>query len=178
MESLIFLLLIFIEIIAFAIFMAMTIDRFFVNAPFIPTPQKTVEEIVSLAPAGNKQIVIDLGCGDGRVLYEYEKKYGAKCIGYELGIWPWFLASVRRALGASHVQIIKGNLFNADLKDADIVYCYLFKEIMEALGPKFRKEMKQGSIVVSYDFEIPSWHPDQSIELSSQVGKKVHIYKI
>lgn len=170
--------IVFAAIIWFLVMAVMLFDKVFVRVPFVPTPQKTVEEIaqkISLKPG---VIAYDLGCGDGRMLFELEKKYGAKTVGYELGYWPYFLASAKAILGGHKSRIIFGNMFDADIKNADLVYCYLWQDVMDALEPKFKQEMKAGSMVASYGFQFSSWKYDEVIELGSSPKKKLYIYKI
>jgi predicted RNA methylase len=50
----------------------------------VPTPQDVVEQMLELAKSSKKDVVYDLGSGDGRVVITAAKKYGCKAVGYEI----------------------------------------------------------------------------------------------
>jgi hypothetical protein len=51
----------------------------------------------------------------------------------------------------------------ADLPEADVVFCYLFSDVMKPLSKKLRSELKTGAVVVSCIFALPDWHADIEI---------------
>src|SRR6185436_10577328 len=54
------------------------------DVPYVPTHQATVEAMLRVAGVGANDFVIDLGCGDGRILVTAAKKYGARGFGVDL----------------------------------------------------------------------------------------------
>jgi hypothetical protein len=46
------------------------------NAPYVPTPQSTVDRMLELAKVGPGDLVIDLGSGDGRIPITAAKRFG------------------------------------------------------------------------------------------------------
>ncbi len=174
----IYSVIVFAVIIWFLIMAVMLYDKIFVRVPFVSTPAKTIGEIIEKLPLKKGDEVFDLGCGDGRFLFACEKKYQARATGYELGYWPYFLANFRGFFSRSKARIIFGNMFDADIKNADVVYCYLWQDVMDALEPKFKQEMKKGALVASYGFQFSSWKYDKAIELGSSPQKKLYIYSI
>src|SRR5262245_60770701 len=53
-------------------------------APFVPTPQEVVDKMLKLAEVTKNDVVIDLGCGDGRIPITAAKMYGARGIGVDI----------------------------------------------------------------------------------------------
>ena len=51
---------------------------------FVPTPQDVVDKMLELAEVKEDDLVYDLGCGDGRIVVTVAKKYGSRCVGYDI----------------------------------------------------------------------------------------------
>lgn len=54
------------------------------DAPYLPTPQVVVEEMLKLADVKGNDILYDLGSGDGRIVVMAAKKLGTRGVGVEL----------------------------------------------------------------------------------------------
>ena len=123
---------------------------------FVPTPEIVAEEMLVMAHVMPHETVYDLGSGDGRILIAAARKYGAKAVGYEIN--PKLVAQSRqriKALGlGKNIEVREGNLFEADLSQADVVTLYLSPTMNAKLLPQFDR-MKPGSRIVSHDFDIP-----------------------
>lgn len=52
----------------------------------------------------------------------------------------------------------------ADLRQADVIFCYLFPHIMAQLEPKFKTELKPGAKVISYAFQLPNIRPAKVVK--------------
>ncbi len=126
----------------------------FFGAPYVPTFSKDLHQIFSTIKLKKQAKVIDLGSGDGRMLLIAAKK-GYHAIGYELNPILWAVSKWRlRKYPNAKVRL--GNFWSADVKDADLVFCFLATKYMPRLEKKLSKEMKQGSYFVSYAFELPN----------------------
>src|SRR5262249_29757467 len=53
------------------------------DANFVPSPPDVVERMLELAQVKKTDLVVDLGCGDGRIVVAAAKKYGCKAVGYD-----------------------------------------------------------------------------------------------
>jgi hypothetical protein len=149
---------------------------------FVPTPQDVVERMLEFARVTEKDQVVDLGSGDGRVLITAARKHGSRAVGYELdtGLVEKSLAAVREQNVESLVRIEKRDLFDADLSTVDVVVVFLPGSLLEKLLPQFR-HLKPGARIVSHDFLIPGFEPDETIRLiSSGDGAEhaVHLWKV
>jgi len=119
---------------------------------------------------------VDLGCGDGRIVFRAEKEFGAIAEGYEISVFVWLLAQSNRILKRAKSKIYRRNFFTADLSKADVVFCYLLPEVMQELVPKFQKELKKGARIISASFSLPGWQARKIYPKEGRAGK-VFIYK-
>jgi protein-L-isoaspartate O-methyltransferase len=146
-------------------------------APAYPTPQTVVERMLALADIKPGEVVYDLGCGDGRIVITAATKFSARAVGVEIrrDIYETTLAHVS-ALGLSdRVRIIHGDALKTDLSGADVITLYLLTSSNERLRPVLEAQLKPGARVVSHDFEIRGWKPEQ-VEKMMVAGRPHMIY--
>jgi SAM-dependent methyltransferase len=96
----------------------------------------------------------EFGCGDGRFLRK-ASKYKVNSVGFEVNPYLCKLAQIR-SIHNKNTKIKQANAWNKSFEDADVVFTFLMPKFMEKFGIKMQKELKPGSIVVSYVFEIPN----------------------
>lgn len=147
------------------------------DAPYVPTPQDVVDAMLELAQVNGDDFVMDLGCGDGRIVITAAKKYGAR--GYGVDIDPRRIveakANAAEAGVAGKVEFVKEDLFHTPIGRASVLGVYLFPHINELLAPRMLKEMKPGSRVVTHAFAIGKWRPDKE----DMVGARpIHLFVI
>jgi len=119
--------------------------------------------MLALAQVKGGDLVMDLGSGDGRIVIEAAKRYGARAIGVEYD--PKLVAVSRRNAGAAgvadRVKFVEGDLFKVDLSLATVVTVYLLPDVNLKLRDKLLAELKPGARVVAHDFDMESWRPDR-----------------
>ena len=132
---------------------------------FYPTPQEVVEKMLDLAKVTKKDVVYDLGCGDGRIVVTAGKKYGAKAVGVDIdpALVQQAQAKVKAAKVEDLVTIRKEDMFKTDLTGASVVTLYLNDKANLALMPILKKSLKPGSRVVSQTWDMGDWKPDRTI---------------
>lgn len=142
-------------------------------APWWRTNKKTAKAICKLANINSKDIVYDLGCGDGEVLIE-SAKIGAKGIGIEIDPIRFFVANLRVYKNNLSKKIIikRDNFFNENISSATVIIVYLVPKTLDRLKIKFLKELKSGVRVVSYKYEI-----DLPL-VSTDKKNEIRVYKI
>ncbi|MEK7182660.1 MAG: methyltransferase domain-containing protein [Patescibacteria group bacterium] len=146
------------------------------GAPFVPMEREVVSRVMKLAEVGPGKTFYDLGSGDGRLVIAAAMR-GAKAVGVEIDtIRVLYSRFWLRILGLSNAQIIKGNLFEQDLQDADIVSLYLLEETNKKLRPKLEKELKPGTLVIATGFKIPGWKPIKIDPKGTAYGP-IYLYK-
>jgi SAM-dependent methyltransferase len=150
-------------------------------APYLPTAAEVVEEMLVLSGIGERDLLFDLGCGDGRIVIAAAQRFGACAVGVDLD--PERIResvdSTRRAGVTDRVRFHEGDLFETDLSEATVVMLYLHPPLLSRLRPKLLAELRPGSRVVSHDFVIPEWPPDQSVIVRCpQRPHLLHCWKI
>jgi SAM-dependent methyltransferase len=129
-------------------------------APFVPTPMPVVRKMLDLAGVTKDDVVYDLGCGDGRIVVEAAKQYGARGVGIDFDQERCREARERaqREGVADRVVIRHGDILQADFSDATVVTLYLLPTSNVKLRPKL-EALRPGTRIVSHDFAIGDWEP-------------------
>ncbi len=147
------------------------------DAPYVPTPQDVVDRMLELAHVTAEDYVMDLGCGDGRILVTAAVKYGAR--GFGVDIDPRRIAEAKANAAAAGVsdKVDFGieDLFHTPIGKASVLTLYLFPHINEQLAPRMLKEMKPGSRIVTHAFGIGKWRPDQNDMVAM---RPIHFYVV
>ena len=131
---------------------------------FVPTPVVVVERMLELAKVTKDDVVVDLGSGDGRIPILAAERFGARGIGIEINpVWVRDARRIAERSGlADRVTFRVEDLFETDLHEATVVTLYLFPTINRKLEPKFARELKPGTRVVSHEYLIGDWKPDRT----------------
>lgn len=139
---------------------------------YLPTPPELVTAMLKVANVGRGDVVYDLGSGDGRIVIAAVKNFGA-ARGTGVDIDPARISeatdNASRAGVADRVHFINQDLFETDLSDATVVTLYLLPWLNRTLMPKLMGELRPGSRVVSYRFDMGSWKPDQTLSMNGQM---------
>ncbi len=129
------------------------------GALYVSTSQARITAFLEAVPMQTGQLLVDIGCGDGRVLTAVRERYRADAVGYELNPLAWLRAQYR-VFGIQGIKVHRRSFWKADLTGADTVFCYLFPDVMKDLAVKLRSELKPGAVVVSCNFQLPGFTPD------------------
>ena len=138
------------------------------DVPFEPSPAVVVDAMLKLAGTGLGDVVYDLGCGDGRIVIAAAREFGARGVGIDID--PQRIADSRENARAAGVQdrvtFRHEDLFEADIAEATVVTLFLWPEVNLKLRPKLWRDLKPGTRVVSYYWDMGDWAPDQQIEVN------------
>ena len=139
------------------------------DVPYVPTPDGVVNRMLQLADVDSSDVVYDLGSGDGRIVIQAARAYGARGVGIEID--SELVAEARqnaREAGVSDlVEFRQGDLFEADISDATVVTMYLLPSVNKELRPKLFEQLKPGTPVVSHDFDMGKWPPEKTVKLDT-----------
>jgi SAM-dependent methyltransferase len=132
---------------------------------FAGTPPRVVSAMLRLAQITPDDVVYDLGSGDGRIVIQAAREYGARGVGIELEPPLIEIARhmAREAGVADRVAFIEGDFFTADISEATVVMLFLSSAVNARLESKLRAELRPGTRVVSHQFPIGTWAPDAAI---------------
>jgi SAM-dependent methyltransferase len=151
-------------------------DFFWGCLPFVATPPEVVHRMLKLAKVSPSDIVMDLGCGDGRILLSALSDFGARmAVGYEIrgDLIKEALDIFESKNLTDRVKLIKGDLLSADLSEASVIAIYLTGTGNDKLRSKFEKEVKPGTRIVSHDFGVDGWKPAKVERFG---GHKIYLY--
>jgi SAM-dependent methyltransferase len=130
---------------------------------FVPTEQAAVDEMLRMAKVSKDSVVYDLGCGDGRIVITAAIHYGARGVGIDID--PERIRESQqnaRAAGVSErVKFIQKDLFQTDFHEATAVMLYLSSAVNVRLRPILLRQLKPGTPIVSHDFLMGDWQPDE-----------------
>ena len=143
------------------------------DVPYVTTPDRVVELMLSMARVGPHDTLIDLGSGDGRIVIAAALRHGAHGLGVEID--PKLVAeSNERARSegvADRVRFVEQDLFTTDLSRASVITMYLLPKVNLRLRPKLL-QLKPGTRIVSHDWDMGDWQPDQRIVLDVPEKKR------
>lgn len=139
------------------------------DVPYVPTSNESVTRMLELADVGEDDVVYDLGSGDGRIVIAAAQKFGARGVGIEIdsGRVQKARQNAKEAGVADMVEFRRGDLFEADLSDATVVTLYLLPSVNMKLRPKLLKELEPGTPIVSHDFDMDDWEPEQTVKVGN-----------
>jgi predicted RNA methylase len=135
---------------------------------FVPTPAAVIDKMLQVAQVSSKDLVYDLGCGDGRILIAAAKKYGARGYGVEMdtALVAKARVDVARAGLSKLVRIERGDLYAVDVSPASVVAVYLLPEMMVKLIPQLEK-LAPGVRVVAHDADMQGVEPALHVTLQA-----------
>ena len=145
--------------------------------PYLATSNEVAAAMLQLAGVTDRDVVYDLGCGDGRIVIMAAHDLHARGVGIDIN--PDLIRRARvkadqSGVGAN-VRFEVDDLFETDLHDASVVALYLIPAMNVRLRPKLLKELKPGSRVVSHNFDMGDWKPDKEQEVD---GQKIYLWTI
>jgi hypothetical protein len=138
---------------------------------WVPTPDAMVTRMLQAAKTTDKDYVIDLGAGDGKIAIAAAKQFGARSMGIEYNPDMAALAkrNAERAGVADKVTIIQGDVFKEDFSKANVLTMYLLPDLNLKLRPTILG-MKPGTRVVTHQFHMGDWGPDEVLEADGRTG--------
>jgi SAM-dependent methyltransferase len=131
------------------------------DAIWVPTDPSVVERMLDMAKVTSKDVVVDLGSGDGRTVIAAARR-GAKAIGFEYNA---DLVELSRKLARDagvedKATFVEGDMYEADFREATVLALFLLPGNLEKLKDKMLA-LKPGSRIVVNTFTVPGWEPDE-----------------
>jgi len=148
------------------------------GALYVSTSRSRIAAVIAAVPMRPGQVLVDLGCGDGRVLRCARRIYGIRAIGFEVNLMAYLKARIL-SIGLKNMEIRLKNFWSQNLAEADIVFCYLYPDVMQKLAVKLKAELKSGTRVVSCNFALPGFNPIQVLRpKGARQGDPIYMYKV
>jgi SAM-dependent methyltransferase len=130
-----------------------------------------------MAHVGANDVVVDLGCGDGRIIIAAAKDFGARGVGYDID--PQRILEARRNAERAGVtpraQFVQKDLFDVRISEASVVTVFLLPAVLERLRPRLLGDLAPGTRIVSHSFPLRNWKPDQKLEVE---GRTLYLFTV
>ena len=134
---------------------------------YYPTPPETVDEMLRMAKIKKGDVLYDLGSGDGRIPIAAAKQYGIRAVGIEID--PKLVVeaeeNARKEGVSDSVRFRNEDMFRIDVREATIVTLYLSEKLNVLMRPKLLSELRPGSRILSHDFRMGDWKPEQTVRV-------------
>ncbi len=147
-------------------------------APYVPTPQEVVDRMLALAKVTKADVVIDLGCGDGRIPITAAKVYGARGIGVDID--PQRIAEANanaKREGVAHLVTFKlENALTTDVSTATVVTTYLLTASNLKLRPILTRALKPGTRIVAHNFGFGDWVAEKVETFTDTANRRRTLY--
>jgi predicted RNA methylase len=124
-------------------------------SPWWRTNKRIAKSMCKLTKITNKDVIYDLGSGDGQALLT-ASRLGAKGIGIEIDPFRVLISRLVFLLNgkSDKIQIVRKNFFDVDLAKATVIFAYLVPKTLAKLKPKFLKELRPGTRIVTFVYKI------------------------
>ena len=147
------------------------------GALYVSTSRVRISAFLDAVPMCAGQLLVDIGCGDGRVLRQVRRKYEVRAVGYELNLLAYVKARLL-CFGHEDIQVKWRNFWTVDLSNADVVFCYLFPDVMKDLAAKLQSDLKPGAVVVSCNFHLPGCSPERVLRPGNSLhNDPIYVYR-
>jgi precorrin-6B methylase 2 len=145
-------------------------------APYFPTPQTVVDQMLQLGELKPGEKMWDLGSGDGRIVIAAARKYKADANGVELdeALYKQSVARIKTLGLAPTAHIVLGDLLQQDYSAADLLTIYLLPVAIEKVTPIFDRQLKKGARIVAHDFEFKQWTPAKILDIDDDGEGRSH----
>ena len=148
---------------------------------YIPTPDDAVDAMLELAQVTATDVLYDLGCGDGRLLIRAATRWGTRGVGIDID--PACIQRTRQnaqAAGVAHlISLQQSNLYDSDVSAATVVALYLLPHLNVRLCPRLLQQLRPGARIVSHQFDMGDWEPDEILPLpTSEEESVIYLWKI
>jgi SAM-dependent methyltransferase len=143
---------------------------------WVPTPPMIIERMLRMTQVTPRDLVVDLGSGDGRVAIAAARDFGARSRGLEFNPDMVTLSKreATRAGVADRVSFEEADIFKTDFSNATVVTMYLLPNLNLQLRPTLLK-MKPGTRIASHQFDMGDWEPDETADLA---GRQTHFWLV
>ncbi|KAG1712352.1 hypothetical protein DVH05_000099 [Phytophthora capsici] len=138
-------------------------------APFSPSPTVVIDAVWRKIEENHESLttndlLVDLGCGDGRWLVSGVQKFNCKALGVELdeNLVHRALQEVQKQNLQDRIQVELGDVMETEISSAKLVIVYAFAESLSDIAQRLKAQLKYDANVLSIGFRVPGWKPHWS----------------
>lgn len=152
-------------------------------APYYPTPETIVEQMLKLGELKAGEKMFDLGSGDGRIVIMAARRFGAHATGVELDedLVHRSRASIKKLGLEAKASIIHGDILKQDYSTADLLTVYLLPVANTKMRPILDRQLRKGARLVAHDFQFSDWKPERTLDIEDDGEGRSHtlyLYRI
>lgn len=122
--------------------------------------------------------VADLGSGFGDFASSLSRHLGYSIDCYEMGRIPYWVSTIWLLFKRERVQVLRRDFLKEDLREYDLVFCYLYRKVMPRLWKKLQKELRPGSWVISHTFAFEGVKPKKVIHADDLYHTPIYFYQV
>lgn len=155
------------------------------RAPYVcfePTAAEIVPSLLRLGRVSDRDRLVDLGSGDGRIAIAAARDFGAHALGVELNARLVALARehARTEGVAGLASFVQQDLYAADLSGASVVTLFLLPEANLLLRPKLLGELRPGARILSHTHGMGDWRPEKTRHVRDRAGwyHRLHLWTV
>jgi len=150
-----------------------------IASPYLGTPKNKIRQALKIASLKPGERFYDLGSGDGRSLIIANREYKAQAVGFELWLFLYFWSKLSLLFHhcSKNVKVYWKNFYQADISQADVIFCFLTPRAFYHLEEKFKRELKNGTRIVTFSSPLKFWEPQQIIVTSNKIKLFFYIKK-
>ena len=133
------------------------------------SPPKVVEALLELAELQPDETLYDLGAGDGRIVVRAAQRYRVRSIGIEshIGLVEHANRIVHDLELEEYCQILKGDMYELNLQDADVIVFHMGQEDMnDKIRQRFLEKVDAGARIITVNVKVPGLEPKVTISLN------------
>ena len=162
-----------------AVFLFMLVlywSTFRTQVPYYPSGRAAWDAVAAHLPQDRPVAFIDIGSGLGGLVLDLSRRRAdVQASGIELAPLPWLASWLRARFARSRAVFLRGDYERLDFAAYDVVFAYLSPAVTSALWRKARKEMRPGSMLMSYEFAINDSTPTLSVYIQD-TGRTLYIW--
>ena len=146
----------------------------------VPSSKKARDKILDLIPDDVVGDIVDLGSGWGSLVFPIAAEFpSCSVVGYEQSPVPLLFSWARSVFSPrDNLEIRRQDFFDVPLNNARVIVCYLYQDSMKRLKTKFEAELRPGTMVISKDFRVPRWTPQQTHAVNDIMGTVIYVYSV
>ncbi|WP_281647313.1 hypothetical protein [Parendozoicomonas sp. Alg238-R29] len=144
----------------------------------VPTNRLVKRRLFGFIPDKVSGDIFELGAGWGGVSLELARHYPAqKVIAVENSLPVWLFCWLRaRISGLNNLEIRFGDIYQTNLKNAGMVYCYLYPKAMIKLAPQLQV-LPAGCVLISNTFSAPGMEPESCMQATDLWKSQIYCYR-